>query len=66
MHGVQAKSPFFRYLSATILETILESTLKKVQLKKYNQRVYDVQARSFRPDCFRPTFIGLERRKNWA
>jgi hypothetical protein len=29
-------------------------------------RVYDVQARSFRPASFRPTFIGPERRKNWA
>ena len=28
--------------------------------------VYDVQAQSFRPASFRPTFFGPERRKNWA
>jgi hypothetical protein len=40
--------------------------------KKFEKRimnctgVYEVQARSFRPASFRPTFIGPERRKNWA
>jgi hypothetical protein len=29
-------------------------------------RMCDVQARLFRPGSFKPTFIGPERRKNWA